>query len=218
MPADHPLLDYLLTVLAAVMTPALNDPALARKAAQQAIDAYQPQTTHELLATGQILAFALTALESLRLSAPEDVSPSMKLKLRANANGLNRSARDNTRLLEAKPPHPAWHTPEPPPPANPDWAGTMTRVAEKLGQNPPPAATTQHSVNALWIDTLKTVARDITPPKKRAALLQTTTLATDLPCHQPDISAITRKTAPHDRTDPDGQTRPRLHHRDRVGS
>ena len=185
---ESALLDYLLAVLASVMAPALDDPALARKAAQQAIDAYQPQTTHELLATGQILAFALTALEALRLSAPEDVSPSMKLKLRGNANGLNRAARDNTRILDAirhtPAPLPAWQIPEPPPAkptGKPDWASTMTRIAAKLGENPPPPATFQHTVNTLWIDTLKTVAREITPPKNRAALLQTTTLATDPP-------------------------------------
>jgi hypothetical protein len=193
--SEHPLLDYLLAVLASAMTPVLNDPALARKAAQQAIDAYQPKTTHELIATSQILAFALAALEALRLAAPEDVSPSMKLKLRGNANGLDKAARDNARILDTirdtQPPHPAWHAPtqpsppQTPPPATPndtsDWASAMTRMAEKLGNNPPPAASVQHTVNALWIDTLNTVAREITPPKNRAALLQTTTLATDPP-------------------------------------
>ena len=197
--ADHPLLDYLLAVLSAVMAPALNDPALARRAAQQAIEAYQPQTGHELLAAGQILAFALTALDALRLAAPTDVSPSMKLKLRGNANGLNRAARDNTRILdtirETPTPLPAWHEPTPPPAPTPeptkppDWASAMTRVAARLRDNAPQAASIQHTVNTLWIDTLKTVARDITPPKThpvgraatKAALLRTTSLATDPP-------------------------------------
>jgi hypothetical protein len=204
--SENPLLDYLLTVLASVMTPALVDPARARTAAQQAIDAYQPKTDHELIATSQILAFALAALEALRLSGPEDVSPSMKLKLRGNANGLNKTARDNARILDAiretPTPLPAWFAPftpkanptAPTTPANsanpanppiptdkPDWASAMTRMAEKLSKNPPPPATVQHTVNALWIDTLKTVAQEITPAKNRAALLQTTSLATDPP-------------------------------------
>ena len=49
---------------------------------------------------GQILAFALTALDNLRLSMAPDLSLSMKLKLRGNANALNRCARDNSKLLE----------------------------------------------------------------------------------------------------------------------
>jgi hypothetical protein len=208
--ADNPLLDFLLAVLASVMAPALGDPNLARRAAQQAIEAYQPNTNHELIATGQILAFALTALEALRLAAPPDVSPSMKLKLRGNANGLNRAARDTTRLLDTlhqTPPAMAeWHAQaasEPTPPSDqsapnplspndkrdqPDWAGAMTRVAAKLQANtlhanPPPAASIQRTIDALWIDTLKTVAGEIAPmknqpPGHKAELLRTTRLAT----------------------------------------
>ena len=129
--SDHPLLDYLLAVLASVMTPALNDPALARAAAQQAIDAYQPKTAARTDRHRPNLAFALTALEALRLAASEAVSPSLKLKLRSNANGLNRAARDNARILdtirETVTPLPAWHAPEPPPATWPD------RPASRIG-------------------------------------------------------------------------------------
>jgi hypothetical protein len=206
--ADNPLLDFLLAVLASVMAPALGDPNLARRAAQQAIEAYQPTTNHELIATGQILAFTLTALEALRLAAPQEMALSMKLKLRGNANGLNRAASDTTRLLDSirqTPPALAeWYAPtapKPPPPpdqstANPspndkteqsDWAAAMTRVAAKLQANtlhanPKPAASVQQTVNALWIDTLKTVAGEIAPTRRhKTQLLQTTSLATNPP-------------------------------------
>jgi hypothetical protein len=181
-PADNPLLEFLLVVLASVMGPALADPALARRAAQQAIEAYQPRDTYELIATSQILAFALTALETLRLAAPPEVSPPMKLKLRANANGLNRVASDTTHILDkireaaaAQAEIAAWQEPEPPaprdqptapPPAGqpqdrPDWAAAMNRVAARLRATTPPAASVQRTVNALWIDTLDNVAREI---------------------------------------------------------
>lgn len=213
-PADNPVLDFLLAVLTSVMAPALGNPSLARRAAQQAIEACQPQGTYELLVTGQILAFAMTALEALRLAAPQDVSPSMQLKLRGSANGLNRAARDTTRILDtarqtkaaqaeiAQWQHPEWQhpewqaskppAPEPPaptdespaeapsthaPPANTrpfnthlDWAAAMNRVAAKLRANTPPqarlranalpAASIQRTVNALWIDTLRSVAQE----------------------------------------------------------
>jgi hypothetical protein len=182
-PADNPLLEFLLIVLASVMGPALNNPALARRAAQQAIEAYQPRDPLELIATGQILAFAMTALETLRLAATPEVSPPMQLKLRANANGLNRAARDTTRILDrireaaaAQAEIAAWQHSEPPsppdppaapPPAGeprdrPDWAAAMNRMAARLRATTPPAASVQHTVNALWIDTLDNVAQEIT--------------------------------------------------------
>lgn len=207
-PADNPLLDFLLAVLASVMAPALDDLALARRAAQQAIQAYQPQGTYELIATGQILAFAMTALEALRLAAPQDLSPSMKLKLRGNANSLNRAARDTTRILDqirqtaaAQAAMAAWQEPEPPAPQDqkadapattlqpqdrPDWAAAMNRVAAGLRANIPPAASIQRTVNALWIGTLNGVAREIAatkhlpnPRTSKADLLRTTLLAGD---------------------------------------
>ena len=186
-PADNPLLDFLLAVLASIMGSALDDPALARRAAQQAIDAYQPQNTYELIATGQILSFAMAALETLRQAASPDLSPAKKLKLRGNANGLNRAARDNTRILDkirqtaaAETRIAAWQQPDPPQdatapepkPANeshPDWAAAMNRVAARLRANPPPAASFGRTVNTLWIDTLKTVAHDIAQPKRHPA-------------------------------------------------
>ena len=191
------MLDFLLAVLTAVMAPALNNVALARRAAQQAIEAYQPQGTYELIATGQILSFAMAALEALRLAASQDLSPSIQLKLRGNANGLNRAARDTTRILDkirqtaaAQAAIAAWQEPEPPapqtqkadaptttpPPTNepqdrPDWAAAMHRVAARLRANTPPAASIQRTVNALWIDTLNTVAQEIAQSKHQPANL-----------------------------------------------
>jgi len=183
--ADSPLLEFLLVVLASVMGAGLGDAALARRAAVEAIEAYQPRGQGELIATGRILAFAMAGLDTLRLSAPADLSPSMKLKLRGTANGLNRSAKDNGVLRGAGPasgsavteadsaPPPA--VPPPPPEKAPvvqDWAKAMRGVAGRLRQGAAEAAPEQRTLNALWIDALTGVAGEIgqgrhSPPGRR---------------------------------------------------
>ena len=219
--ADSPLLDFLLAVLASIMATGLGDTGLrdtglgdtglgdaglARRAAVQAIEAFRPQGTHELIATGQILSFALAALDTLRLSAPPDLSLPMKLRARANANGLNRAARDNTRILQvirqtpankpAKPAEPAAmagrQEPEVPIAAPSrtapiqDWASAMNTVAARLRAGTPAAAPGQRTIDGLWIDALTGVAAEIARAKHRttgpgrckAALLRTTHLTT----------------------------------------
>ena len=178
--ADSPMLAYLLAVLGSIMTPALADPALAGKAAREALDAYQPRTMMELIISGQSLIFAISGMENLRLAAAETVSASMKLKLAGNANGLNRAARHNTQNLHdirQTAPHPDWQIPEPPPampsPAMPEgkpapgpnatnWATAMTSVAAKLSAKTPPERA-QRQFNALWIGALTTVAAEAAP-------------------------------------------------------
>jgi len=211
-PETTPLMDFLLIVLASVMTPGLGDPGLARRAAQQAIEAYQPHNTHELIATGQILGFALTALETLRQSTSDSLSPSMQLKFRGNANGLNRSARDNTRVLDTirdTQPNLAgqaamagWPQPAPPPqpaakPGTPEkdrqmWADAMQTVAARLQASTPAGSPNQQKVNALWVDALTGVAAEIaqgtspaaSPGLNRMQLLRTTRM-TGLPLADP---------------------------------
>jgi hypothetical protein len=104
-PEPAPAIDCLMEFLIAALVPILTagsivDTSLARLAAQQAIAAYQGRGQHELVTIAQIVAFALTALDNLRLSMPADLSLSMKLKLRGNANALNRAARDSAKALD----------------------------------------------------------------------------------------------------------------------
>jgi hypothetical protein len=98
-PPNH-LLEYILGVLAPfLMAGSITDIHFARLAATEAIAAYKADGQAELVTIGRILAFALTALDNLRLSVAPDLSLSMKLKLRGNASALDRSARSNTRML-----------------------------------------------------------------------------------------------------------------------
>jgi hypothetical protein len=96
--------DILLTLLAALLAPMFltttgGDIAVARLAAIETINDYRAQNRASLLAVAQIVAFGLCALGSLSLSMADDLSLSMTLRLRSNANSLNRSAEQNRRAL-----------------------------------------------------------------------------------------------------------------------
>ena len=106
-----PLMAFVVALLASLMSPTLADQHLARCAAREALGAHRTSGDGELVTSARIVGFALTALDTLRLSMPEDLSLSMKLKLRGNANALNRSARDTAHILRqalpTPPPDPA---------------------------------------------------------------------------------------------------------------
>jgi hypothetical protein len=192
MTEPSPLTAFLLTVLSSLIAPSLADPNQARLAAQEAIAAHNGG--HDPLTTVPILAFAFTALDTLRLSMPPDLSLSMKLKLRANANALNRSARDNTdrarRIAETREPNPAEQAAimgsQPletaaaiQPQDRSDWAGAMKTVASRL--QAATASPAQRTVNAMWAETLTNVGTEIAqgkhPRGNRANLLRTTLMA-----------------------------------------
>jgi hypothetical protein len=121
------LMPFLLAVLTPFLTAGgITDPDLARQAAMETIAAYQAAGNHQLLTTTQIIAFALASLENLRLSAPPDLSLSMKLKLRDNANALNRASQKAAATLDIQPADP--------PAEAPDQAEIMTAL--KFAQTP----------------------------------------------------------------------------------
>jgi hypothetical protein len=115
----------------------------------------------------------------------------------------------------------AWQPPEPPPgqaapepraanQAHPDWA------AVRLRANPPPAASLGRAVNSMGIDTLATVACEITQPRPATPRSAAPASPTVIP--PPDPLSGPYPTTSHKRIAPDGQTRACLHRRDRVGS
>lgn len=182
-----PLMAFILAAVASMMAPTLAGQHLARLAAQEAIDAYRTHGQHELVTIGQIVAFAVTALDTLRLSMPEDVPLPMKLRLRGNANGLNRASRDCTRLLETArlPANGGATTPSPaavekthptaatgqkttplPPPATAcltgiDWADAMKSVAATLQAGANSVSPDQRATDALWIEALNGVGGEL---------------------------------------------------------
>ena len=99
-PADL-LMEFVLSLLVPFLTTgSLTDPALARRAAQETIAAYKAAGQDQLVTIAQLVAFALASLDNLRLSMPQDLSLSMKLKLRGTANALNRSSQRATATLD----------------------------------------------------------------------------------------------------------------------
>jgi hypothetical protein len=99
-----------------------GDIGLARMAAVETVTAYRAHNNADLIAIAQIIAFGLAALGSLSQSLDDDISLSMALRLRGNANACNRSAEQNRRAFTKShasdpAPHHAPMAPEPEPPA-----------------------------------------------------------------------------------------------------
>nr|WP_294502730.1 hypothetical protein [uncultured Rhodopila sp.] len=95
----------LLTLIVALLTPlfieaAGADIAIARTAARETIAAYRVQNHASLILVGRIIAFGLTALGSLSLSMADELTIAMIIRLRSNANALNRSADRCERMLQ----------------------------------------------------------------------------------------------------------------------
>ena len=172
-----------------------GDPNLARLAAWETIAAYQARNQADLIAIAQIIAYGLAALGSLSLSMDDNISVTMALRLRGNANALNRSAEQNRRALaktETAPQPPVDTAYETEVLANLE--ATKARVAEaraRLHQAPPaptqvptPALTLEDKqLQAAWAAAMTDVADEVTasiahlPPaerkeaSRRAALL-----------------------------------------------
>jgi hypothetical protein len=96
--------DILMNLIAALLAPMFlgitaGDVALARLAAIETINAYQARNHADLIGIAQIIAYGLAALGSLSLSMSDDISLNMTLRLRGNANALDRSAEHNRRVL-----------------------------------------------------------------------------------------------------------------------
>jgi hypothetical protein len=118
----HPV-DVLMCLLATLLAPMFvcataGDIVLARMAAIETINDYRARNHADLIAVAQIIGYGLAALGSLSLSMADDISLSMTLRLRSNANACTRSAELNRRAIRQSRddnpiPHPAAAT-EPP--------------------------------------------------------------------------------------------------------
>jgi hypothetical protein len=213
--------DFMLGFVLSLLTPflaagSITDPALIHLAAAETIAAYNAPSPDRsspdpdraspdrLIGIAQAVAFALTSVDNLRLSLPPDLSLSMKLKLRGNANALQRSSQRAIPTRDAQP-----QDTEPPdptailatletatsevqraqaaPPTHPstdrqidlNWASTMTDIAAEftteLAQMPPAQRRTHHARIGALSTIASTLGRGDAPPLK-ARLLGTTAL------------------------------------------
>jgi len=95
----------LVTLILALLTPMFlwstaGDIRLAHVAAAQTLNEYRIANRLSLFTVAKIIAFDIATLSSLSLSMYEDVSMLLALRLRGNANSLDRSAERNRRRLE----------------------------------------------------------------------------------------------------------------------
>jgi hypothetical protein len=130
----HPS-DLLMSLIIALLAPMFlgvssGDVGLARLAAIETVSAYRTRNYADLIAVAQIVAFGLAALGSLSLSLADDIPLALALRLRGNANALNRSAEQNRRTLSQNhgndpTPHPTAQAYAASAYSTPDEAGTM---------------------------------------------------------------------------------------------
>ena len=179
-----PLMQVILGLLTPLLAAGHPDTDLARRAAEEAIAACGQGP---LLTAAQAVAFALAALDNLRLSAAADLAPSTKLRLRSNATGLARAARNaattmrqpeqhpaEAELESAATPDPAPATQEPVPATLPieqridrHWANAMAQAAADLKARATLVAPAQRRTDRLWADVLSNVAADLRLPTRK---------------------------------------------------
>jgi hypothetical protein len=176
------LLNLIVTLLAPIFLGVTNgDLNLARKAAFDTVATYRATNQADLIAIAQIIGFGLAALGSLSLSMTGDPSPSMVLRLRGNANALNRSAEQNRRALDKRrretptPQHDAICAQDIEAVRNAATeAATHVRVVQQPTKPPHPTEPTpQHRNQIAWAKAMADVAGEITaslntlPPTER---------------------------------------------------
>lgn len=175
--------EALTAVILNLLTPLLlaganNDPALARLAAQQAIEAYQAASRAQLVSIAQVVAFAVASLDTLRLSADATLSPSMTVKQRGNANALSRSSQRAADTLARQRRDPPERPMEEPPADTPCPTKALAaletaRAQVQAAPTPPPAGQGRHA----WAAAMATVAAeyaaelDTLPASQRRASL-----------------------------------------------
>lgn len=182
---DFDPIDILLNVIVTLLAPMFlvgsgGDIPFARMAALQTVSAYRARNEEDLISIVQIIAFGLAALGSLSRSMEDNLSVSMMLRLRGNANACNRSAEHNRRALRdsrAETQAAANANPASSPDEGFDEAELRANVAavlKRTGQTRPPAA--RSSEDALKPDAdrpLKQRELESVTPKQSPAKPQT---------------------------------------------
>ena len=75
------------------------DIATARAEIVETLGSYGTRSRSEILNAAQIIAFSMSTLETLREAKADEMSPSMRVRYRGCANGLNRSSQQHEKTL-----------------------------------------------------------------------------------------------------------------------
>jgi hypothetical protein len=108
------ILEKVLAFLAPLFLGVAGDTAAAREAARAMLETYAPLTDRELRHAALAIAFSFGALDALSRSMNSELSANQVLRLRGNANALNRAALQNEQALEALREHPGAEEPAEP--------------------------------------------------------------------------------------------------------
>jgi hypothetical protein len=95
------ILEKILAFLAPLFLDAAGDTGAAREAARALLESYEPHTDRELRHAVLVIAFSFGALDALSRSVDSELTVNQVLRLRGNANALNRAALQNEQALEA---------------------------------------------------------------------------------------------------------------------
>jgi hypothetical protein len=97
------VLDRIFALLAPLFLSATGgDAEAARNAASALLASYEPRTNRELRFAALAIAFSFGALDALSRSADPELTLNQVLRLRGNANALNRAAQQNETRLEKR--------------------------------------------------------------------------------------------------------------------
>src|SRR5690349_7728406 len=109
------VLDRILAFLATLFLPSTSgDLDAARGAANTLLASYDVRTDRQLRLAALAIAFSFGALDSLSRAAAPDLPDNQVLRLRGNANALNRAAQQNEAKLEKLANQPAATVPDEP--------------------------------------------------------------------------------------------------------
>ena len=109
------VLDRVLALLAPLfLSAAAGDTEAARDAASALLASYDPRSNRELRLAALAIAFSFGALDALSRASDPDLPINQVLRLRGNANALNRAAHQNETRLDKRPSQPEAAPPEEP--------------------------------------------------------------------------------------------------------
>ena len=78
------------------------DLAAAQTEIVETLSSYGTRSRAEIIQAAKIIAFSMASLETLKNGTAPDLSPSMRLRYRSCANGLDRSSQQNEKALVAR--------------------------------------------------------------------------------------------------------------------
>jgi hypothetical protein len=101
-PPPSAFLDQIIRFLMPFFIGTSIDALAARAEIIETLSAYATRTRAEMLNAAQIIAFSMSALDTLAEAKTQDLSPTLRLRFRGCANSLNRATQQNEKTLDQR--------------------------------------------------------------------------------------------------------------------